>query len=170
MHDPKAKSDKEYLLEPARTMDEYPVQSMCCLLRPTAGRVTVRLVNAGTMEEVIKQGKENGIAFHGFQTAINPKHQAARSSVEEYQVDRQLDSGRLQEVKDLVNEYSEIFWKEGDQLPAVQIPVQYEIHLKPEATPQWARPRHLAPDVRKEVNEKVACLLNQGLIRESTSP
>ena len=136
----KAKSDKEYLLKPARPVDEYPVRSMCGLLRPTAGRVTVHLVKVGTTEEVIKQGKEIGIAFPEFQTAINLKHQAAQSTVEEYDVDRRLNSGRLQEVKDLVNEYSEIFWKEGDQLPTVQIPVQHGMHLKPEATPDTLHP------------------------------
>ena len=73
----KVKSDKEYLLEPARPVEEYPVRSMCGLLRSTAGRVTVRLVKVGTTEEVIKQGKEIGIAFPEFQTAINLKHQAA---------------------------------------------------------------------------------------------
>ena len=50
------------------------------------------------------------------------------------------------------------------------MPVEHAIHLKPNATPQWARPRRLAPDVRKEVREEIEYLLKQGSIRKSSLP
>ena len=48
--------------------------------------------------------------------------------------------------------------------------MEHAIHLKPNATPQWARPRRLAPDMRKEVRHEIDYILKQGLIREFSSP
>ena len=50
------------------------------------------------------------------------------------------------------------------------MPVDHAIHLKPNATPQWARPRRIDPDVRKEVRKEINYLLKQDLIRESSLP
>ena len=64
-----------------------------------------------------------------------------------------------------------MFWREGAQLPTAKVPIRHEIHLKKEdANPKWSRPRRLAPDTREEVRNEVQYLLQQGLIRESTSP
>ena len=47
---------------------------------------------------------------------------------------------------------------------------QHEVHLKSDTAPQWSRPRRMAPDTWKEVRDEVEYLIQQGLIRESTSP
>ena len=90
-------------------------------------------------------------------------------SVSGYEIDTRLDRNKQQEITDLINKYSDIFWQEDDQLPTIKVPVEHAIHLKLNATPQWARQRRLAPDVRKEVRNEIDYLLKQGLLRELSS-
>ena len=79
-----------------------------------------------------------------------------RRSISGYEIDTRQDRNKEQEISDLINKNdSDIFWQEGDEVPTIKVPVEHAIHLKPNATPQWATPRRLAPDVRKEVRKEI---------------
>ena len=162
----------EYLLEPTMASNNDTVRAMCCVLRPTAFGATVRMVNAGNSEAVLQKGKVVGIARAEFEMSLqNPaKSDEPRRQVTGYKLDESLQDSKNQEIQELVNGYGDVFWAEGDQLPTARTGIQHEIHLKSDTAPQWSRPRRMAPDARKEVRDEVEYLIQQGLIRESTSP
>ena len=57
----------------------------------------------------------------------------------------------------------------GMAFPGFEAVLQNDIG-KGNVTQQWAKPRRLAPDVRKKVLKGIDYLLKQGLIHESSSP
>ena len=165
-------TNSECILEPRPYWQgDSPIRAMCCLLQPIDSLVSVRLVNAGDNVEEVSSGHVVGVACSEFEVSLGKDRKTKDTrKVTGYQLDSDLEPCKQREVVQLINEYSDVFWQEGDQLPMANMPIQHEIHLKDNATPQWSRPRRLVPDTRVEVREEVQYLLRQGLIRESTSP
>ena len=102
----------EYLLEPQRQQDEYPIRAMCCLIRPADESATIRLVNCGTQEEVVRTVQTVGMAFPEIEVVLrsdvgNGDHR----SVSGYKIDIRLDRNKRQEITDLIKKYGDSFGK-----------------------------------------------------------
>ena len=167
----RAVPNTEYLLEPQHQQDEYPIRATCCLIRQIDKSATIRLVNCGTQEEMVRTGQTVGMELPEFKAVLQSDiGKGDRRSVSGYEIDTRLKRNKQQEITDLINKFGDIFWQEGDQLPTIKVPVEHAIHLKPNATQQWARPRRLAPGMEKEVRHEIDYILMQGLIRELSSP
>ena len=167
----RAVPNTKYLLEPQCQQDEYPMRGMCCLIRPADESATIQFVNCGTQEEVVCTGQMVGMAFPEFEAVLQSVvGKGDHRSVSGYEIDTRRDRNKQEEITDLINKYGDIYWQEGDQLPTIKAPVEHAMHLKPNATPQWARPRRLAPDIQKKVRKEIDYQLKQGLIRELSSP
>ena len=112
-----------------------------------------------------------GMAFPEFEVVLRSDiGKGDHRSVSGHEIDTRPDCNKQQEITDLINKYSDNFWQEGDKLPTIKVRVKHAKHLKPNATPQWATPRRLAPDVRKVERKEIDFLLKQGLFCESSSP
>ena len=113
---------------------------------------------------MVRTGQTVGMAFPEFEALPQSDlGKGDRRSVSGYERYTRLDCNKQQQITDLIYTYGDIFCQECDQLPTIKVPVEHAIRLKPNATLQWARPRRLAPDVRKEVRKRC-------LIRGSSSP
>ena len=78
------------------------------------------------------------------------------------------DSEKL-ELMCLLWEFSDIFLKKGDKLKCTDV-LEFKINLKEDAKPFKARPYRSNPKLRKEITKQVQQLLQDGIIRPSTSP
>ena len=83
----------EYLLEPAAiNAGDLPVRAICCLMRPMASVVPVRMVNSGDREEEIHSGKVVGVACAEFNMSLQGKTSKTTDSekVTGFRVDKHL--------------------------------------------------------------------------------
>ena len=80
---------------------------------------------------------------------------------------KHLSSTEMSEIKALIAEYIDIFQIEGGPL-GYYSRVKHSVH--PNSSPIRSRPYRLAPHVQAEVRKQVGKMLDQGVIRESTSP
>ena len=87
----------------------------------------------------------------------------------QYQSDDHLDPKKREELDDVLSEFSGVFWQSGDRLPSIKGKVQHCISLKPGSRPGAVRPKRLSPSERGEVKKEISYLLDQGLVKESTS-
>ncbi len=78
-----------------------------------------------------------------------------------------LSENETSQIKSLISEYIDIFQREGGPL-GFYSNVKHEI--RPESHPIRSRPYRYAPHVQTEIRRQVKQMLEQGVIRESTSP
>ena len=87
--------------------DEYPIRAMCCLIRPADESATIRLVDCGTQEEVVRTVETVGMAFEVVLRSDVEK--GDHRSISGYEIDTRLDRNKQQEFTDLINKYGDIF-------------------------------------------------------------
>ena len=87
----------------------------------------------------------------------------------QYQSQNHLDPKKREELDDVLSEFSGVFWQSGDRQPSIKGKVQHCISLKPGSRPGAVRPKRLSPSERGEVKKDISYLLDQKLIKESTS-
>ena len=80
-----------------------------------------------------------------------------------------LNQSQKQEMINLLQEYSDVFYSEGE-LGTVHVGVEHHIRLKEDAAPIAHRPRRLSPEEEIEVRQEIHDLMEMGVVRESNSP
>ena len=115
-------ADAEYFLEPSSAGSNDTVRAMCCLLRPGSSCATVRMVNAGDSEVEAAKGRVVGVARAEFEVSLQSSlgAEGKRRQVTGYKTVENLHTSKKREIQNLVNEYNDVFWAEGDQLPTAK--------------------------------------------------
>ncbi|XP_072041155.1 uncharacterized protein [Amphiura filiformis] len=96
---------------------------------------------------------------------INPQVQEVMSKVKLNE--NHLSQNEMSEITGLISDYVDIFQVDGGPLGNYS-GIKHEIHT--DSPPVRSRPYRHAPHVQAEVRRQVDVMLDQGVIRESTSP
>ena len=80
-----------------------------------------------------------------------------------------LNSEEKQKLTDLIQQYADVFHKEGEPLGCTSV-LKHSIKLVPNAQPFRSMPYRMNPVQREEVSRQLRDMLDQGICSESDSP
>ena len=88
--------------------------------------------------------------------------------LEQFSIEQNSDPANIKQLEQLLYEYRDIFPSENDPLKCTNL-IEFSITLRPDAKPLKARPYRSNPLTRREVKKQIEQMLNDGIIRPSTS-
>ena len=165
----------EILVEPAREDTDGLCQAARTIAEVKEGCIYLRVANVGADQCLIKEGTVVGSGTSTFAVNIASLGSRRRNSTRGKKVDsakmcgKQLPQGQRKELLDLLEEYEDVFYTEGE-LGTVHVGVEHRIKLKEGTAPVAHRPRRLSPDEETEVRKEIDDLMEMGVVRQSNSP
>ena len=70
----------------------------------------------------------------------------------------------------MIQKYETVMWRPGQPLPVVEVGIEHKLELKQGAKAKMSKPRRLSQAEMVEVRKEIEDLLQQGLIKTSSSP
>ena len=162
---------KQVLLEP-KIDDESPTNVPFTVCRVRDGRLWVRIANISNKDVQLCQGEQVGNATDNVAVLARGKQNFSKKKGARYaesKIGEQLDPKQRQELLDLLDEFSEVFY-DGGELPLVRVGVEHTIRVKDDTGPVAFNPRRVSREAEEELQKEVKSLEEMGIIQPSNSP
>ena len=156
------KIDPSNPLVPVRLLNPYPYTRI--IKKGTKLATIERLTKAYQITEISPTETINQVGQQSKVKFSPPKEFSDLFSLTE----STFDENQKKELLSLLWEYSDIFLKKGDKLKCTDV-LEFKIKLKEGTQPFKAKPYRSNPKLCKEITKEIQKLLEDGIIRHSTS-